>query len=551
MAFPRGRHAMIGSRLGRWIIDEEIGRGGMGRVFLAHEDPGGRSAAIKVLSAELAQEPGFLQRFEREIEILNRLSHPNIVKFFDSGAQDGHFYYSMEYVNGESFEEILRDKGRVPWKEVLDAALQICPALKHAHDHGVVHRDIKPPNLLRTEAGIIKLTDFGIAKVFAGRQLTTTGGVVGTAEYLSPEQASGKPATKRSDLYSLGAVLYTLLTGKTPFLGTTTAELLHKHLYGRFDRPQKIVPAIPHELDEIICQLLEKDPARRPPDSLVLHRQLDSLRRKIERKGQLTVHSLGKDSTLSENLQEVSDESAEGPATFVSRMVRNELLESQKQEGTLLQVIHRPWVLATMFAGCVGILLWTFWPKPKPDPEYLFAKGKDLMAMPSPEVWETAWNDYLEPLSRIPGNPHQQEIEEFREKIDDRATLRRALVGIKDTGPMSEAQRFYLRGLRLCREGDLDSARRVWRSVVSSFQEVKSEDRWVQLAQTALTELDSRSSASPRSEEAARAALKDARAMKEKDKSKADKILQGLLYLYGGDPAFAELVKEVEAERNR
>jgi serine/threonine-protein kinase len=541
---------MIGSRLGRWIIDEEIGRGGMGRVFLAHEDPGDRSAAIKVLSAELAQEPGFLQRFEREIEILNRLNHPNIVKFFDSGAQDGHFYYAMEYVNGESFEEILHAKGRVPWKEVLDAALQICPALKHAHDHGVVHRDIKPPNLLRTGAGIIKLTDFGIAKVFAGRQLTSTGGVVGTAEYLSPEQASGKPATKRSDLYSLGAVLYTLLTGKTPFLGTTTAELLHKHLYGRFDRPQKVVPAIPHELDEIICQLLEKDPARRPPDSLVLHRQLDSLRRKIDRKGQLTVHSLAKDGTVSENLGEVPDESAEGPATFVSRMVRNEL-QSQKQESTLLQIIHRPWVLATLFAGCLGILLWTFWPTPKPDPEDLFEKGKAQMAMPSPEVWDAAWTEYLEPLSRMPGNPHQQEIEEFREKIDDRAALRRALAGIKNTGPMSEAQRFYLKGLRLCREGDLDSARQVWRSVVSSFQGIKSEDRWVQLADAALTELDSKSSASPRSEEAARAALKQARDMKEKNKNKADKILQGLLYLYGGDPAFSELVKEVEAERNR
>src|SRR5205814_186190 len=123
---------------------------------------------------------------------------------------------------------------RVPWSEVLDAALQICPALKHAHDHGVIHRDLKPPNLLRTSTGIIKLTDFGIAKVFAGRQLTNTGGVVGTAEYLSPEQATGKQASKRSDLYSLGAVMYALLVGKTPFTGATTAELLHKHIYARF-----------------------------------------------------------------------------------------------------------------------------------------------------------------------------------------------------------------------------------------------------------------------------------------------------------------------------
>src|SRR5262249_36141742 len=153
---------------------------------------------------------------------------------FDSGSQDGLFYYAMEYVPGESFEQILARQGRVHWKEVLDAALQVCPALKHAHDRGVVHRDIKPPNLLRTPEGVVKLTDFGIAKVFAARHLTNTGGVVGTAEYISPEQAAGKQATKRSDLYSLGIVLYTLLTGRPPFEGLSTSEILHKHLYGQF-----------------------------------------------------------------------------------------------------------------------------------------------------------------------------------------------------------------------------------------------------------------------------------------------------------------------------
>src|SRR5262249_13901552 len=156
-----------------------------------------------------------------------------------------------------SFEQILHRQGRVPWPDVLDAALQICPALKHAHDRGIIHRDLKPPNLLRTLEGVIKLTDFGIAKLFAAQQLTSTGGVVGTAEYLSPEQAAGKIATKRSDLYCLGVVLYTLLTGRTPFEGLTAADLLHKHLYGQFDRPQALVPDLPHDLDDIVCQLLE------------------------------------------------------------------------------------------------------------------------------------------------------------------------------------------------------------------------------------------------------------------------------------------------------
>jgi serine/threonine-protein kinase len=542
---------MIGSRLGKWVLDKEIGRGGMGRVYRAHEEPGERLAAIKILSAELAQEPGFLQRFEREIEILNRLNHPNIVKFFESGAENGQFYYAMEYVDGRSFEEILHAKGKVPWKEVLDAALQICPALKHAHDHGVIHRDIKPPNLLRTEAGVVKLTDFGIAKVFAGRQLTTTGGVVGTAEYLSPEQAAGKPATKRSDLYSLGAVLYMLLTGRTPFSGSTTAELLHKHLYARFDRPQKLVPDMPHELDEIIVQLLEKDPARRPPDSLVLHRQLDSLRRKLERKGELTIHSVAKDKTLADNRGDVPEEGVEGPATFVSRMVRQEL-ESQKQEATFLQWSKRPWVLVTMLACCVAIIVWTFLPQSKPNPEQLFAEGKARMASPNPDDWDTAWAEYLEPLSHNSNTPHHNEIQEFKRKIDDRSALRRALAGVQNGGTVSEAQRFYQKGLRLCRDGDFDAARNLWLNVVTSFQGIDAEDHWVQLSRTGLAELDHKAPPSARNDETARAALKRASELKKQGKDKeAEKVFQALIALYKDDPAAGNIVSAVEAERRR
>src|SRR5437660_5351864 len=307
---------MIGARLGKWILDKELGRGGMGRVYMAHEESNGNLAALKVLAAELAQETGFLKRFQREIEVLSQLSHPNIVQFYESGMQEGLFYYAMEYVAGENYEQLLLQHGRLPWKEVLHAALQVCPALKHAHDRGIVHRDIKPPNLLRTPAGVIKLTDFGIAKVFAARHLTNTGGVVGTAEYLSPEQAQGKQATKRSDLYSLGVVLYHLLTGRPPFEGKSTPELLHKHAYGQFDRPIKLVLDLPHDLDDVVCQLLEKDPSRRPPDGLVLQRQLDSIRRKLERKSQHTLAPTSDAATVADNREpDPNVDQPEGAAT--------------------------------------------------------------------------------------------------------------------------------------------------------------------------------------------------------------------------------------------
>ncbi len=272
---------MTGDRLGKWILHKELGRGGMGRVYLAQEEIGGKQAAVKILSAELAQEAGFLQRFQREIETLSQLSHPHIVRFFESGCENGLYYYAMEYVDGESLADVLEREGRMSWQEVLDVALQVCPALKHAHDHGVIHRDLKPANLLRTSLGVVKLTDFGIAKVFAHGNLTATGGVVGTAEFLSPEQAAGKPVTKRSDLYSLGTVLYTLLTGRPPFEGQSFLDLLHKQRYAQCDPPRKVVPELPYEIDEVVCKLLEKDPAKRPPDCLVLGRQLDSIRRKL------------------------------------------------------------------------------------------------------------------------------------------------------------------------------------------------------------------------------------------------------------------------------
>src|SRR5262245_21144901 len=293
---------MIGERLGNWVIEREIGQGGMGRVYLAREDaPAARTAAIKVLTAALAADAGFLVRFQREAEILRRLHHPNIVSYYDDGAHRGHAWIAMEYVDGPTCEDLLQRRGRFPWQEVLEIALQVSLALKHAHDHGVIHRDLKPSNLLlggvrgperapvegamyalvpdpSAPPFVVKLTDFGIATAFAATPLTVPGSVVGTAEYLSPEQAAGKPVTKRSDLYSLGAVLYALLTGRTPFQGKTPVELLHKHQFGQFDRPARLVPETPHDLDEIICQLLEKDPAKRPADAGVLHRQLDRVR---------------------------------------------------------------------------------------------------------------------------------------------------------------------------------------------------------------------------------------------------------------------------------
>jgi serine/threonine-protein kinase len=498
---------MIGARLGPYVIDQELGRGGMGRVFLAHEEPGGNLAAVKVLAPELAQDTGFLQRFQREIEALSQLDHPNIVHFFQAGFQDGHYYYAMEYIKGLSFEELLHQEGRLAWAEVLDAALQVCPALKHAHDRGIIHRDIKPPNLLRTPGGAVKLMDFGIAKVFASTRLTATGGIVGTAEYLSPEQAAGKPVTKRSDLYSLGVVMYTLLTGRTPFVGESVLDLLHKHRFGQFDRPQKLVPEIPYELDEVVCLLLEKDPGDRPADGAVLQRILDSIRRKQERRLGPTMATNPREPTLAYNQENGgSRERAEGPATLMSRLVRKEL-EQQNRGGPIQQFLNRPWVLVTLFVLCVGVIVWAFWLRDDAEPKM---------------------------------NDADQE----------------------KGSHVSEAERIYRLGLRHQRDGNLGAAQKEWENVVAIFDGVKSERSWVLKAKNGLAELNE--GANAKRWDSVRAALRRARKLRDeasdlradrriaeskRKQAQAEKIWRGIEERYAGDPSAAEILREMRRVR--
>ncbi|MGW8257522.1 MAG: serine/threonine protein kinase, partial [Thermoguttaceae bacterium] len=179
-------------RLGPYRITGKLGRGGMGTVYQAVNLQTGEPAAIKLLSAALAREEGFRERFEAEIETLKKLNHPGIVRLFGFGEQDDQLFYAMELIKGNSLEEELSRGRRFDWREVVRLAIDICRALRHAHDRGVIHRDIKPGNLLLADDAQIKLSDFGIAKLFGNTRLTSAGSVLGTAEYMAPEQAAGK-----------------------------------------------------------------------------------------------------------------------------------------------------------------------------------------------------------------------------------------------------------------------------------------------------------------------------------------------------------------------
>ena len=271
-------------QLGPYHILEPLGRGGMGTVYAAVDTVHQRSVAVKVLAPGVAHDPGFRERFESEVRSLEQLRHPCIVQLFGYGEQDGHVYYAMEIMSGRSLQDELAAGRRFGWREAVPIIVDLCGALKHAHDHGIIHRDIKPANLLvdtakdgDREREIVKLSDFGIAKLFGNQSMTVDGGVLGTADYMSPEQAEGDPVSPRSDLYSLGCVLYALLAGRPPFRGKSIPEVIHKV---RFDQPPPIsrfVDDVPKELERIVHQLLEKSPEDRVPTALALSKRLQAL----------------------------------------------------------------------------------------------------------------------------------------------------------------------------------------------------------------------------------------------------------------------------------
>ena len=268
-------------RLGPYIIRDKLGRGGMGTVYEGVHAETGEPAAVKLLAESLVHEPDFRHRFEAEIETLRKLNHPHIVRLFGFGEEGEHLFYAMELVTGSSLEKEL-GRGRIfSWREVLGIGIELAQALRHAHDRGVIHRDIKPGNLLLTAEGQVKLSDFGIARLFGSRGQTTAGSVLGTAEFMAPEQADGRAVSPRSDLYSLGGVLYVLLTGRPLFRGKSLPEILLKQ---RLEQPQplaELVPDVPAELQQVIAQLLAKDAEERIPTAAALPRRLEAIERTL------------------------------------------------------------------------------------------------------------------------------------------------------------------------------------------------------------------------------------------------------------------------------
>lgn len=554
---PVGLHSTMNpTQIGPYEILSKIGSGGMGSVYLGRHQTTGEEAAVKVLPASLAHEEGFIERFNREIESMKKLNNPHIVKLFDNGVDDGTYYYSMEYVEGETLTQLLRRERRVTWLQAIDFGVQICYALKAAHDAGIIHRDLKPSNLLIALDGTIKLTDFGVAQVFATDRLTVTGGIVGTAEFMSPEQAEGKRASKQSDLYSLGAVLYALVCGKPPFTGSTAVEVLQKHRYGRFDPPRLVNPEIPAWFEEVVTQLLDKDPAKRMPDAYVVARRLEQVRSKMEFYNSETAageaaHGSG---AISGTESGHRAHAGPGPATMMKGLIREEL---ERTDGNqfLAKLFNNTWFLIAMLILLTlgGVLWFTEW---SPTPEQRFKQGEALLAQPAGVPWIRARDEFFLPLLQADTArwkdqvaPYLAQIETYEQLADLKRDLRKNRVrqGEAESVTGNEPRRLLLTALAQQDAGEVWRAMQTVKAVKALLAGDPEQVKLYDLCDRMLSELQPKDGAADERLGWVKPALARADKLAAGGKrQEAAGIWSSIVDLYGNDPAARNFVTQAQ-----
>ena len=488
-------------QLGPYRIVRLLGRGGMGAVYEGADVSARERVAIKVLHPQFSMAEGFRERFEAEIDSLKKLRHENIVRLFGYGEQDGVLFYSMELVDGNNLEHALRAGGCFDWRRVVRISIVVAKALKHAHDMGVIHRDIKPGNLLIDAQDNVKLADFGIARLFGSNQLTSASGVLGTLEYMSPEQAEGRQVTDRCDQYSLGGVMYALLAGRPPFMSSSMPKMIHLQRYETPDSVRSYAPDVPRELERIIMQMLEKEPGQRFANMGVLSRQLEAMEKALSRpadddfevgSGQTFDHSaasleLGEtvdsegdyDSSESVDMNQGDVDSAEADASAWDSIHAPTGIHSRDQPvaeddvavgvhptkfTTVEEDAHRErllaeqavgprwWQLAGLVSGLVLLLLAGWYFTRPPTADSLYARIRAVAENGEAQQLASAEHQMREFIERFADDPRAAEVVGYQKEVElyrmERRLRIQARMGRGTTGLMPIEQ-IYVEAVRV------------------------------------------------------------------------------------------------------
>ena len=586
-------------QLGPYRIDQSIGRGGMGTVYRGIHQETGQPAAIKVLATSLSDDPRFRERFANEIETLKKLRHPHIVQLFGYGEQDGLLFFSMELVSGRSLQDELYAGRRFQWRDVTRIGIETCGALKHAHDHGVIHRDLKPANLLLDESQHIKLSDFGIAKLFGMTHLTGEGSVMGTADYMAPEQAEGQPVTARTDLYSLGSVLYALLSGKPPFAGNNLAQVLHGVRYEKPVALGRLAPDIPAELELIIHDLLEKEPAHRVGTALAVSNRLRAMEHGLTIRPADEAEDGGDEDDQSawaatkvedrrdgfrmidtpddkrETPQVPLASAATGRSAELTSLSEKPPVEGQPEAAEQVSHVHHfttverqqitgdespdasdratLWLILIGAVIVVGAMLAGLrYAAQPPTADELYAQITQADEADRLLLVRDEMDEFLE---RYAEDPRSDQVQALQADVDlerRQQDLERRLRSVRGLESSSPVERLYLQALQTARS-DPESAAAKLRALVHVYGDDRGSSNTVQevveLAREQLTRLEAMIARSSEQErKLIERQLKRAAALEDMDPQAAEEIRRGIIELYERKPWAASLVEQAQSE---
>jgi len=521
-------------RVGPFQLEEKLGVGGMGVVYKATYLKTGQKVALKMLAPDLTADPKVAKRFEREMDILQKLKHPNIIRYYGGSTTGNQRWYAMELIAGGSMDRIIKEKGKIGWEDVIDYGIQIAMALEHSHAAGIIHRDLKPANLLLASNNTIKLTDFGIARDTDATALTQAGKTVGTMAYMAPEQITGKqPVSRKTDLYSLGCVLFEMLTGKTPFEAPTQPEVMFKHLEAEPPSVRELAWQTPVWLEELIEELLEKDPNERPFDALAVQVKLQEVKKKVNDKKTVVGETKG---------------AAAGVTMQGDAVVTKAHSKKKKKKKVITPVYERAWFLGLVFLVVVGgASAWYLLKRYKPE-DQRFAEVQQ--AVQSGEIEDLLNAESL--IERMKADfPEGKNKDVVQRMLDDISAIRaeRNLNFRLNTGkdPETEGERLWVNAKQFEKAGDRIIALEKYRAMEKLLSKDASERPFRSLARRQAEKIEAEIGGKGDRTAFINQWLVDAdAAFRKGNRAEAQKIWKSVYDLYGSMPEFQAQVKQAD-----